>query len=265
VDAGVCDAETLDTVVKQGFGARLGVIGPLEQADLGGLELTHQIHKVVMPALDNTPEPHPLLVQKIERGEIGAKVGQGFRSWSDGEADALRAQVNRTLLEQARRRMARPDSGPAIGRSGTAERRFGLGGLLIFLTDAEAASRTDALIDARLRRGSSVPLHRHPTAGEALVVLDGELGLELDGDAVALAAGDSAQLPPGTSCSWRVASDYARVLIFAEPERAGFYRALSRSATGAGDAQAAVEPDDISLSDAAEKSGVELLPPVRGA
>ncbi len=61
VAAGVCDAETLDTVVKHGFGARLGVIGPLEQADLGGLSLTLQIHEVVMPALDNTPEPHPLL------------------------------------------------------------------------------------------------------------------------------------------------------------------------------------------------------------
>ena len=45
VAEGVCDAETLDTVVKEGFGARLGVIGPLEQADLGGLELTLQIHE----------------------------------------------------------------------------------------------------------------------------------------------------------------------------------------------------------------------------
>jgi 3-hydroxybutyryl-CoA dehydrogenase len=39
VAAGVCDAETIDDVVKQGFGARLGVLGPLEQSDLVGLDL----------------------------------------------------------------------------------------------------------------------------------------------------------------------------------------------------------------------------------
>ncbi len=39
VAAGVCDAETLDTVVKEGFGARMAVCGPLEQSDLVGLEL----------------------------------------------------------------------------------------------------------------------------------------------------------------------------------------------------------------------------------
>ena len=57
VAAGVCDAETLDEVVSHGFGARLGAIGPLEQADLGGLELTLPIHEMVMPALDRTPSP----------------------------------------------------------------------------------------------------------------------------------------------------------------------------------------------------------------
>jgi 3-hydroxybutyryl-CoA dehydrogenase len=36
--AGVCDAETIDTVVKQGLGVRMAVLGPLVQSDLVGLD-----------------------------------------------------------------------------------------------------------------------------------------------------------------------------------------------------------------------------------
>ena len=44
VAAGVCDAETVDTVVKEGFGARLAVLGPLEQCDLIGFG-SHPRHR----------------------------------------------------------------------------------------------------------------------------------------------------------------------------------------------------------------------------
>src|SRR5262249_11394692 len=36
VAAGVCDAETIDVVVREGFGARTAVLGPMEQSDLVG-------------------------------------------------------------------------------------------------------------------------------------------------------------------------------------------------------------------------------------
>jgi 3-hydroxybutyryl-CoA dehydrogenase len=101
VAAGVCDAETVDTVVKHSFGARLPYIGPLEQSDLSGLELTLAIHEVLMPSLDVTPEAHPLLVEKVRAGELGAAVGRGFRSWRPGEAAALRADVDRALVAAA--------------------------------------------------------------------------------------------------------------------------------------------------------------------
>ena len=50
VAAGVCDAETIDTVVKEGFGARMAVLGPMEQSDLVGLNLTLDIAEVLYPA-----------------------------------------------------------------------------------------------------------------------------------------------------------------------------------------------------------------------
>jgi 3-hydroxybutyryl-CoA dehydrogenase len=101
---GVCDAETVDTVTRYGFGARLGIVGPLEQADLTGLQLTLAIHDVLMPSLDRTPVPHPFLVSKVERGETGAAVGRGFRDWAPGEAQERRTQITRELVAAARRR-----------------------------------------------------------------------------------------------------------------------------------------------------------------
>jgi 3-hydroxybutyryl-CoA dehydrogenase len=101
VAAGICTAETVDTVTRYGFGARLGIVGPLEQSDLSGLRLTLAIHETLMPALDNTPVPHPLLVRKVAQGETGAAAGQGFRRWRPGEAQARRDEIARELARQA--------------------------------------------------------------------------------------------------------------------------------------------------------------------
>jgi len=98
VAAGHCTAEALDEVVRYGFGARLAAIGPLEQADVGGLELTLAIHETLMPDLDRTPVAHPFLVEKVERGEVGVAVGRGFRDWAPGEAEEVRERVTRELL-----------------------------------------------------------------------------------------------------------------------------------------------------------------------
>ena len=104
VAAGVCDAETIDDVVKQGFGARLGVLGPLEQSDLVGLDLTKSIHDTLMPDLDVTPHTHPYLEALVDKGELGMKTGQGFRQWTPEEAEAVRQRLRRALVECAIRR-----------------------------------------------------------------------------------------------------------------------------------------------------------------
>jgi 3-hydroxybutyryl-CoA dehydrogenase len=112
VAAGHCTAEALDEVVRHGFGARLAAIGPLEQADIGGLELTLAIHETLMPDLDRTPVPHPLLVEKVARGEVGVAVGKGFREWDEGEAEAVSARVTEELL---RRRLEATASESGMG------------------------------------------------------------------------------------------------------------------------------------------------------
>jgi 3-hydroxybutyryl-CoA dehydrogenase len=90
---GIADAETVDTVVKMSFGRRLAVLGPLENADLVGTDLTLDIQGVVLPYLDRSPDPSFYLKQLVAEGRLGIKAGKGFRSWADEEASALRKSV----------------------------------------------------------------------------------------------------------------------------------------------------------------------------
>jgi len=94
---GVCDARTLDACVKNSFGLRLAVLGPLENADLVGLDLTLAIHDTILPALDRHAQPHALLRAHVAEGKLGVKTGEGFRSWTPDEVSALRADLSSHL------------------------------------------------------------------------------------------------------------------------------------------------------------------------
>jgi 3-hydroxybutyryl-CoA dehydrogenase len=97
VAEGVCDAETVDTVIKNSFGLRLAVLGPLENADLVGLDLTLSIHEQILPYIDHTPGPSPYLQELVAEGRLGMKSGQGFRRWTDDEANGVRRRLSEHL------------------------------------------------------------------------------------------------------------------------------------------------------------------------
>ncbi len=99
VAEGVCDAQTLDDCVKNSFGLRLPVLGPLENADLVGLDLTLDIHRTIMPELDTSSGPNPFLEEQINAGKLGFKSGEGFRSWSEGEMATLRGDLFEHLVK----------------------------------------------------------------------------------------------------------------------------------------------------------------------
>lgn len=103
VEHGICDAETVDTVIKAAFGRRLAVLGPLENADMVGTDLTLAIHKTVLPAIDGRPGPSPFLEKLVSDGKLGFKSGEGFRTWSPEQQAALRLKVLKHL-KQARER-----------------------------------------------------------------------------------------------------------------------------------------------------------------
>jgi 3-hydroxybutyryl-CoA dehydrogenase len=98
VAAGVCDAATLDACVKNSFGLRLAVLGPLENADLVGLDLTLDIHKTIIPELSRLDRPDPYLEGEVAAGRLGFKTGVGFRAWTENEMSALRQRLAHHLL-----------------------------------------------------------------------------------------------------------------------------------------------------------------------
>jgi 3-hydroxybutyryl-CoA dehydrogenase len=104
VAAGVCDAETIDEVVKTGFGARMAVLGPMEQSDLVGLDLTLDIQNVLLPSLDRSTEPTQFLRDKVASGKVGMRSGEGFRKWTPDSANAVRERLRLFLAEQAKAR-----------------------------------------------------------------------------------------------------------------------------------------------------------------
>jgi 3-hydroxybutyryl-CoA dehydrogenase len=101
VDKGIADPETVDEVIKKGFGLRLPMLGPLENADMVGLDLTMAIHNYILKYLDCSPEPAALLREKVKKGELGFKTGQGFQKWSPAEAEHSRKSLLEYLLKWA--------------------------------------------------------------------------------------------------------------------------------------------------------------------
>jgi 3-hydroxybutyryl-CoA dehydrogenase len=96
VSSGAISAEDLDTVVAQGYGLRLPVVGPLAMVDLSTLPVYARIAKLILPDLENAKEL-ALLDQM-------AAAGETFLSWSAGQQDGLRAKLRRELLMRLRQR-----------------------------------------------------------------------------------------------------------------------------------------------------------------
>ncbi len=102
VENGIADPATVDEAIKQGFGLRLPVLGPLETADMVGLDLTLAIHDYILKYLESSPGPSPLLREKVKGGELGFKTGQGFYSWPAEKAQMSRERLLDYLLERMR-------------------------------------------------------------------------------------------------------------------------------------------------------------------
>ena len=103
VENGIADPAAVDDVIKKGFGIRLPVLGPLETADMVGLDMTLAIHDYIFKYIDASPDASPLLREKVEKGELGFKTGQGFQTWTAEEAEKSRKNLLDYLIEWTKR------------------------------------------------------------------------------------------------------------------------------------------------------------------
>ena len=98
IHEGIATAEDVDLAVKNGFGLRLPVWGVLEHADAVGLDLVKSVQDYVLPALRNEVHADPLLTQKVQEGNLGAKTGRGFYDWTIRDMSAAKARRDKFLI-----------------------------------------------------------------------------------------------------------------------------------------------------------------------
>jgi len=97
VEDGVCDPATIDLVVKSSFGPRLAVLGPMENADLVGLDLALAVHRTLFPHLANAGAPSPYLERLVAEQRLGMKTGAGFYEWSAERQQEVKSRLIRRL------------------------------------------------------------------------------------------------------------------------------------------------------------------------
>jgi len=96
---GIANPEDIDKVVKFGFGLRCALLGPLETADLAGLDLTQAVHQYLFPFLNADTAPSPLLQDLVTRGHLGVKTGGGFHEWPKEKVERIIQQRDALLLQ----------------------------------------------------------------------------------------------------------------------------------------------------------------------
>jgi 3-hydroxybutyryl-CoA dehydrogenase len=101
IDEGICDPATVDDVVRKSFGLRLPVLGPVENADMVGLDLALSIHDYILKHLCASPNPSTTLKAKVEHDDLGFKTGSGFQEWSENDIAASRERLSNYLIDIA--------------------------------------------------------------------------------------------------------------------------------------------------------------------
>ena len=81
--SGTASAEAIDACVRNSFGRRLGLTGPIESADIGGIATMESFARGLLPHLDTSSEPPPAVSHSVPRG--------GIYDWSKRDAEELRA------------------------------------------------------------------------------------------------------------------------------------------------------------------------------
>ena len=99
VQRGIASPQDVDLAVKNSFGRRLGIVGPFELYEyIDGYDLTLQCEKYILPDMESTNEPYPILLEKVKKGELGAKTGKGFYEWTPEFTENWRRKMIKNLV-----------------------------------------------------------------------------------------------------------------------------------------------------------------------
>jgi len=144
---------------------------------------------------------------------------------------------------------------PAILTPEAQQSLWFLGALIHIRVDTSATGGRLAVIEHQAERGLASPLHRHRADDETFLVLEGELRVEVDGQARAAGAGAVAFLPRGLPHAFVVTSAQARYLTIHTP--AGFDQFTVAAGTSVD--QTGTTPNPAALAAMAAEYGIEIL------
>ena len=89
--SGIASAEAIDTSFKMSLGRRYSVTGPIESAELGGLDIMHKFAEFLLPDLDTSTSPPAAVADLVKAGNFGLKSGRGVYDWGSRDGKALLA------------------------------------------------------------------------------------------------------------------------------------------------------------------------------
>lgn len=98
IGEGIASAEDIDLVLKNGLGLRYPAYSLLEHQDIVGLDLALAVCEYVSADLNSDRQAPAALRNLVKEGKLGARSGQGFLHWGEGEAEALKARRDRFLV-----------------------------------------------------------------------------------------------------------------------------------------------------------------------
>jgi 3-hydroxybutyryl-CoA dehydrogenase len=87
--AGIASAEAIDTSMRLTLGRRYSDTGPIESAELGGLDIIHAFAEFLFPSLDTEKVPPEAVTALVRNGHFGLKSGKGIYDWSKRDGTAL--------------------------------------------------------------------------------------------------------------------------------------------------------------------------------
>jgi 3-hydroxybutyryl-CoA dehydrogenase len=96
---GACSGADLEVALKQGLGFRWSVVGPLEHADLAGVDTHSATVSLLFPLLSTDTAPPPLFGELVAKGRLGAKSGAGVYDYGPGEVERILARRNAMLID----------------------------------------------------------------------------------------------------------------------------------------------------------------------
>ena len=96
---GIASAEAIDASMRLTLGRRYSVTGPIESAELGGLDIIHMFGEFLFPSLDNITAPPEAVTALVREGNFGLKTGKGIYDWSKRDGAALLAKRADRLFE----------------------------------------------------------------------------------------------------------------------------------------------------------------------